>query len=85
MLNPDLHTDLFGHMQWVLSQPWIFGLYALGLSLSVFHLANGLWGMALVWGLATSIQAQRRIGYACAGIGLLLAALGFHGLIGFLP
>jgi succinate dehydrogenase / fumarate reductase, cytochrome b subunit len=85
MLNPGVHTDLFGHMQWALSQPWIFGIYALGLLLSVFHLANGLWGMALVWGLATSTLAQRWISYACAGIGVLLAALGFHGLIGFLP
>jgi succinate dehydrogenase / fumarate reductase, cytochrome b subunit len=85
MLNPGVHTDLFGHMQGALSQPWIFGLYALGLLLSVFHLANGLWGMALVWGLATSTLAQRWISYACAGIGVLLAALGFHGLIGFLP
>jgi len=85
ILNPDVHTDLFGHMQWALSQPWIFGLYALGLLLSVFHLANGLWGMALVWGLATSTLAQRWIAYACAGVGVLLAALGFHGLIGFLP
>lgn len=85
MLNPGVHTDLFGHMQWALSQPWIFGIYALGLLLSVFHLANGLWGMALVWGLATSPLAQRRISYACAGLGVLLAALGFHGLIGFLP
>jgi succinate dehydrogenase / fumarate reductase, cytochrome b subunit len=85
MLNPDVHTDLFGHMQWALSQPWIFGIYALGLLLSVFHLANGLWGMALVWGFATSTLAQWWISYACAGIGVLLAALGFHGLIGFLP
>ena len=85
MLNQGVHTDLFGHMQWALSQPWIFGIYALGLLLSVFHLANGLWGMALVWGLATSPLAQRRISYACAGLGVLLAALGFHGLFGFLP
>ena len=85
MLNPGVHTDLFGHMQWALSQPWIFGIYALGLLLSVFHLANGLGGMALVWGLAPSPLAQRRISYACAGLGVLRAAWGFHGLIGFLP
>ena len=59
MLNPGVHTDLFGHMQGMLTQPWMFGVYALGLLLSVFHLANGLWGMALVWGLATSALAQR--------------------------
>jgi succinate dehydrogenase / fumarate reductase cytochrome b subunit len=41
--------------------------------------------MAIVWGLASSARAQARMGYACAGIGLLLAAMGVQGLIGFLP
>lgn len=85
MFEPAIRADLYGHMQALLSQPWMFAIYLAGLLLSVFHLANGLWSMAIVWGLSTSAQAQRLFGYACAGIGALLAVLGIHGLIGFLP
>jgi succinate dehydrogenase / fumarate reductase, cytochrome b subunit len=85
MLEPAIRADLYGHMQALLTQPWMFALYLVGLLLSVFHLANGLWSMAIVWGLTTSPRAQTLFGYACAGIGVLLTALGAHGLMGFLP
>jgi succinate dehydrogenase cytochrome b subunit len=85
MLVPEIREDLFGHMQGLLSQPWMFAAYLTGVLLSVFHLANGLWSMAIVWGVTTSPRAQALFGYACGAIGLLLAALGVHGLVGFLP
>jgi succinate dehydrogenase / fumarate reductase cytochrome b subunit len=85
LVEPAVRLDLHGHMQGLLTQPWMFAIYVIGLLLAVFHLANGLWAMGLVWGLTTSARAQRLSGYVCTGIGLLLAALGLHGLIGFLP
>ena len=84
MLEPSIRMDLYGHMQDLLSQPWMLSAYLLGLLVSVFHLANGLWSMAIVWGLTTSARAQTLFGYACTGVGTLLAALGVHGLMGFL-
>ena len=84
LIEPAIRTDLFGHMQAALSQPWLLALYLAGLLLAVFHLANGLSTAAIVWGLTTSANAQRRFGWFCALFGLLLAALGIHGLIGFL-
>jgi succinate dehydrogenase / fumarate reductase cytochrome b subunit len=84
ILDPAVHADLFGHMRALLSQPWMFALYLAGLLLAVFHLANGLWSMGIVWGVTTSPRAQELSGYACTGIGVLLAGLGVHGLIGFL-
>jgi succinate dehydrogenase / fumarate reductase, cytochrome b subunit len=85
LVVPAVHADLYGHLQGLLTQPWIFAFYVLGLLLAVFHLANGLWAMSIVWGLTTSPRGQRLMSYACAGLGLLLAALGLHGLMGFLP
>jgi succinate dehydrogenase / fumarate reductase cytochrome b subunit len=82
--DPTVSDDLFVHMQTLLSTPWILGLYVLGLLLSVVHLANGLASMAIVWGLTTSARAQRLFGRVCILLGLLLAALGLHGLVGFL-
>jgi len=85
IIEPAVKDDLFTHMQQILTQPWMFIIYLAGLSLSVFHLANGLWNMAVVWGLTTSAQAQHLFGCLCAAIGTLLTAMGIHGLIGFLP
>jgi succinate dehydrogenase / fumarate reductase cytochrome b subunit len=85
MWDPNITDDLFAHMQALLTQPWMLGIYVLGLLLSVFHLANGLASMAIVWGLTTSVRAQRLFGWVCVLIGLLLAAMGLHGLMGFLP
>jgi succinate dehydrogenase / fumarate reductase, cytochrome b subunit len=59
-------------------------LYLVGLLLSAFHLANGLASMAIVWGLTTSARAQTLFGWVCVLIGVLLAAMGIHGLTGFL-
>jgi succinate dehydrogenase / fumarate reductase cytochrome b subunit len=84
LLDPAIGADLFGHMQQALSQPMLFALYLAGLLLAVFHLANGLSTAAIAWGLTASAEAQRRFGWLCTGTGLLLAALGIHGLTGFL-
>jgi len=57
--------------------------YFVGITLLVFHFANGLWTAAITWGLTVSERAQRQWGYACAGIGggLMLAA--WSALFGF--
>ena len=84
IFQPAIRDDLFGYMHAMLSQPWMLAVYLVGLLLSVFHLANGLWSMAIVWGLTTTPRAQSLFGWLCLGIGLLLAALGIHGVLGFL-
>ncbi len=84
MIDPAVAADLYGHMRAALSQPVTFAVYLLGLWLSVFHLANGLSTAAIVWGLTTSAEAQRRFGWVCLALGLLLGAMGTHGMIGFL-
>lgn len=85
MFEPAVRADLYGHMQAILVQPWLFALYLAGLLLAVFHLANGLWSMGIVWGVTTSARAQAMSAWVFAGLGTLLAAMGIHGLVGFLP
>lgn len=50
--------------------------YLIGVSLLVFHFANGLWTAAITWGITISDAAQKRWGLACAGLGagLMLAS-----------
>lgn len=58
--------------------------YMLGVSLLVFHFANGLWTSAITWGLTISESAQRRWGQVCLGVGAALMLLAWSALIGFI-
>ncbi|MCC6678979.1 MAG: hypothetical protein IT436_17780 [Phycisphaerales bacterium] len=57
--------------------------YMIGVSLLVFHFANGLWTAAITWGLTVSAAAQRRWGYICATLGVVLMAMAWMSVIGF--
>ena len=50
--------------------------YFFGVTMLVYHFANGLWTAAISWGLTVSERAQKQWGFACAGIGagLMVAA-----------
>jgi len=56
-------------------------LYFSGITLLVFHFANGLWTAAITWGLTISRTAQQRWGVACAGLGAGLMVLAWSSLI----
>lgn len=57
--------------------------YMLGVSLLVFHLANGLWTAAITWGLTVTEAAQKRWGQVCAAIGAMLMLAAWSAIIGF--
>lgn len=61
----------------------VSAFYMAGVTLLVFHFANGLWTAAITWGLTVSEAAQKRWGQVCAviGAGLMLAA--WSAVIGF--
>ncbi|MEZ6318791.1 MAG: hypothetical protein R3B49_08565 [Phycisphaerales bacterium] len=54
--------------------------YFLGISLLVFHFANGLWTAAISWGLTVSAAAQKRWGVVCTLVGLALMAAAWSAL-----
>lgn len=58
--------------------------YMLGVTLLVFHFANGLWTWAITWGITISKAAQMRWGYACLGLGAGLMVLAWAAVIGFM-
>ncbi|MEO1009417.1 MAG: hypothetical protein AAFX79_12720 [Planctomycetota bacterium] len=57
---------------WTLAGIGVAVLYMLGVTMLVFHFANGMWTAAITWGLTISANAQRRWGVACAGLGAML-------------
>jgi succinate dehydrogenase / fumarate reductase cytochrome b subunit len=58
--------------------------YLIGVSLLVFHFANGLWTAAITWGVTISQAAQRRFGRVCVAVGVLLMLAGWSSVIGFM-
>ncbi len=58
--------------------------YFVGVSLLVFHFANGLWTAAITWGLTVSEKAQKQWGVACLGLGLGLMVAAWASLGGAL-
>jgi succinate dehydrogenase / fumarate reductase cytochrome b subunit len=60
---------------------WVF--YVLGILSACFHFANGLWGFLIHWGVTTGPRAQKVSAFVCAGIGVLVAALGLNSLYAF--
>lgn len=57
--------------------------YLIGVSLLVFHFANGLWTAAITWGLTVSVGAQRRWGQVCAALGAGMMLMAWASIIGF--
>jgi succinate dehydrogenase / fumarate reductase cytochrome b subunit len=72
-------------MHEALSEPVTFAVYVLGLFGISFHLANGLWGFALTWGLSVGPVAQKRWEWISAGFFVVLLALSAGALYGFHP
>jgi len=58
--------------------------YFLGITLLVFHFANGLWTAAITWGLTISAKAQKRWGVVCALLGVGLMGMAWSTLIAFM-
>ena len=61
---------------------WIF--YGLGVLAACYHFANGLWGFLIHWGITVGPRAQKLSAYACAALGIILAALGLNALYAFM-
>jgi succinate dehydrogenase cytochrome b subunit len=63
---------------------WIFVVYVIGITATVWHLANGIWLFLVDWGIAIGERAQRVAGYACIAIGIFLLAVGINAAVAFI-
>jgi succinate dehydrogenase / fumarate reductase cytochrome b subunit len=58
-------------------------LYLAGITMLVFHFANGLWTAAITWGVTITEKAQQRWKWVCMAIGAGLMVAGWAAYIGF--
>ncbi|CAG1008493.1 Succinate dehydrogenase cytochrome b558 subunit [Phycisphaerales bacterium] len=61
----------------------VSAFYFAGVSLLVFHFANGLWTAAITWGLTISKAAQQRWGVVCAAVGVGLMGMAWASVVSF--
>lgn len=62
----------------------IFIVYVIGITSTVWHLANGIWLFLVDWGITIGERSQKIAGYACLGFGLVLLAVGINAAIAFI-
>lgn len=62
----------------------IFLIYVVGITSTVWHLANGIWLFMVDWGITIGERAQRLTGYACISFGAVLLAVGINAAIAFI-
>lgn len=62
----------------------IFIIYVIGITATVWHLANGVWLFLVDWGITIGERAQRLTGYACIAIGVVLLAVAINAAVAFL-
>lgn len=68
----------------IVATPFGYWFMLIGLVASVFHLANGLWGFFIHWGITVGPRAQRVSAYALMGLFVALSYVGIAALNAFL-
>ena len=63
---------------------WIFAIYMVGITATVWHFANGIWLFLVDWGITIGERAQRLTGYACIAFGIVLLLVGVNAAVAFI-
>jgi succinate dehydrogenase / fumarate reductase, cytochrome b subunit len=80
-----IHSPTYAWMSVYLHHAaWVIPFYAAGVACAAYHLANGLWSFAIVWGITIRKQSQDGfLRFVAVPVFLLLTAMGWAALSGF--
>ncbi|MGZ4161133.1 MAG: succinate dehydrogenase cytochrome b558 subunit, partial [Neobacillus sp.] len=73
----------FQMMQNILSSPFMFGFYLVGILSAIFHFSNGLWSFMVSWGITVTPRSQVISTYVTIVIFVLLSIIGIQALVAF--
>jgi succinate dehydrogenase / fumarate reductase cytochrome b subunit len=62
---------------------WVFLIYMIGITATVWHFANGIWLFLVDWGITIGERAQRLTGYACIAFGAVLLLVAVNAAVAF--
>ncbi|MCH1642790.1 succinate dehydrogenase cytochrome b558 subunit [Paenibacillus timonensis] len=77
------HEELGGVMHEIVSNPFFFVLYLIGVVSAAFHFTNGLWSFLVSWGVTVGPRAQRVSSNICMGLFVIVAVMFVWSLIAF--
>lgn len=78
--NAEVNADM---MYNILQQPFYFWFYIISILAIVYHLANGLWGFVVSWGIAQSPKSQRFFSYVSVLVFVVVSYIGIRTVIEF--
>ncbi|MDQ1144824.1 MAG: succinate dehydrogenase cytochrome b558 subunit [Bacillus sp. (in: firmicutes)] len=67
----------------ILTSPFMFVFYLVGILSAIFHFANGLWSFLVSWGITVSPRSQVISTYVTVGVFVVLSFIGIQTLIEF--
>jgi len=70
-------------MEGILTNPFMFWFYIVGVLSTTFHFANGLWSFLVSWGITQSPRSQKIATYATLLVFLAISYIGVRTLIQF--
>lgn len=73
----------FDMMASILSSPFMFWFYVIGVLSAVFHFANGLWSFFVTWGLIITPRSQKIMTYVVLVVFVVFGYMGIASLIAF--
>lgn len=73
----------YSMMEGILSSPFMFWFYVIGVLSTVFHFANGLWSFLVSWGITQTPKSQKVATYLSLLVFLIVGYLGIRTLIVF--
>lgn len=74
----------FQMMENILSNPFMFWFYIVGVISTIFHFSNGLWSFCVSWGITVSPRSQVITSYITIGIFIALSIVGIRALVAFI-
>lgn len=73
----------FDMMADILSSPFMFVFYVIGVISTIFHFANGLWSFLVSWGITVSPRSQVISTYFTIGVFVVLSIVAIRTLLAF--
>ncbi len=77
-------TNFYDMMTNILSSPFMFWFYVVGLISTTFHFSNGLWSFCVSWGITISPRSQRISTYVTMVVFILLTIIGIQDILAFI-
>lgn len=71
----------YAKVQYELSNPLMVSVYIIGMIVTCWHFAYGIWLFAAKWGITPGDKARKKFGYVCAVVGAGLCTLGLWSII----